>query len=102
MHGTIVVKDKVLREHPWVARSLYEAYSKAKEEWLVGLRDGSADAASDRKYRELTSVVGDDPLPFGIERNRATIEALESYAYKQDLIPRRMPIEETFVDPHKM
>jgi len=102
MHGTIVVKDKVLREHPWVARSLHEAYSKAKDEWLVALRDGSADAASDRKYRELTSVVGDDPLPFGIERNRATIEALESYAYKQDLIPRRMPIEETFVDPHKM
>ena len=47
-------------------------------------------------------VVGDDPLPFGIERNRATIEALESYAFKQKLIPRRMPIEELFVDPEKM
>ena len=47
-------------------------------------------------------VVGEDPLPFGIESNRATIEALESYAYKQKLIPRRMPIEELFVDPEKI
>ena len=90
MHGTIVVKDSVLREHPWVARSLHDAYSAAKNEWLAALRAGSADAASDKKYRELMPVVGDDPLPFGIERNRATIEALESYAFKQRLIPRRM------------
>ena len=102
MHGTIVVKDSVLREHPWVARSLHDAYSAAKKEWLAALRADSADAASDKKYRELMPIVGDDPLPFGIENNRATIEALESYAYKQKLIPRRMPIEELFVDPNKM
>lgn len=102
MHGTIVVKDSVLREHPWVARSLHEAYSAAKKEWLAALRAGSADSASDKKYRELTAVVGDDPLPFGIASNRATIEALESYAYKQKLIPRRMPVEELFVDPARV
>ena len=38
MHGTIVVKDSVLREHPWVARSLHDAYSAAKQEWLAALR----------------------------------------------------------------
>jgi len=102
MHGTIVVKDSVLREHPWVARSLHDAYSAAKKEWLAALRTGSADSASDKKYRELMPIVGDDPLPFGIESNRATIEALESYAYKQKLIPRRMPIEELFVDSENM
>ena len=98
MHGTIVVKDSVLREHPWVARSLHDAYSAAKQEWLAALRAGSANSASDKKYRELIPVVGDDPLPFGIESNRATIEALESYAFKQGLIPRRMTIGELFVD----
>jgi len=101
MHGTIVVKESVLRDHPWVARSLCEAYGAAKEEWVAALRAGSADTASDRKYRGLTAIVGEDPLPFGIERNRATIEALESYAFKQRLIPRRMTVEELFVDPEK-
>ena len=98
MHGTIVVKDSVLREHPWVARSLHDAYSKAKAEWLAELKAGSANAATDKKYRELMPVVGDDPLPFGIARNRATIEALESYAFKQRLIPRRMSTGELFVE----
>ena len=102
MHGTIVVKDSVLREHPWVARSLHDAYSAAKQEWLATLRINSSDSASDKKYRELMPVVGEDPLPFGIGSNRATIAALESYAYKQKLIPRRMPIEELFVDPDKL
>ncbi len=102
MHGTIVVKDSVLREHPWVARSLHDAYSAAKQEWLATLRINSSDSASDKKYRELMPVVGEDPLPFGIGSNRATIAALESYAYKQKLIPRRMPIEELFVDPNKV
>ncbi|MPZ38442.1 MAG: PhnD/SsuA/transferrin family substrate-binding protein [Rhizobiales bacterium] len=102
MHGTIVVKDSVLREHPWVARSLHEAYSTAKAEWLSALQAGSANAATDQKYRELMPIVGDDPLPFGIERNRATIQALESYAFKQELIPRRMSLDELFVDPELM
>ena len=102
MHGTIVVKDSVLCEHPWVARSLHDAYSAAKQEWLATLRINSSDSASDKKYRELMPVVGEDPLPFGIGSNRATIAALESYAYKQKLVPRRMPIEELFVDPDKL
>jgi 4,5-dihydroxyphthalate decarboxylase len=102
MHGTIVVKESVLREHPWVARSLHDAYNAAKQEWLTALRQGSLNSASAKKYRELMSVVGDDPLPFGIESNRATIAALENFTFKQGLIPRRMPIEELFVDPGMM
>jgi 4,5-dihydroxyphthalate decarboxylase len=30
-HGTIVVKDSVLKEHPWVAKSLFKAFIAAKE-----------------------------------------------------------------------
>ena len=99
MHGTIVVKESVLAAHPWVARSLLDAFSAAKAEWLVGLRSGMAQAATDKKYRGLIPVVGDDPLPFGITRNLPTIKALESYAFKQGLIPRRLPVEQMFVDP---
>ena len=34
-------------------------------------------------------------------REHATIKALESYAFKQQLIPRRMTIDELFVDPER-
>lgn len=99
MHGTLVVKESVLKEHPWVARSLYDAYSAAKAEWLKELHSGKANAATDTKLRGLTKIVGPDPLPYGIDLNRASIEALESFAFKQKLSLRRMSIPDLFVDP---
>jgi 4,5-dihydroxyphthalate decarboxylase len=99
MHGTIVVKDAVLAKHPWVARSLFDAFSKAKAKWLDTLRSGAAQTPSDKKYRALTKIVGDDPLPYGLKENLATVKALEDTAFKQALTPKRMAISEIFVDP---
>jgi 4,5-dihydroxyphthalate decarboxylase len=99
MHGTIVVKDAVLAEHPWVARSIYDAFAQAKKEWLERLDAGEANSAGDKKYRELQKIVGHDPLPYGLEENLKTIETLEATAFKQGLTPRRMSIGELFVDP---
>jgi 4,5-dihydroxyphthalate decarboxylase len=97
MHGTIVVKDSVLAEHPWVAKSIYDAFDTAKKRWLAKL--GSSTDKGDKKYQALQKIVGADPLPYGIEENRKTIEALEQTAFKQGLTPRRMSMNELFVDP---
>ena len=101
MHGTIVVKDSVLAEHPWVAQSLYKAFDQAKQEWLARLDAGEATTASDKRYAGLRPLVGHDPLPYGIEANIKTIEALERTAHAQGLTPRRMSIDDLFVDPQK-
>jgi 4,5-dihydroxyphthalate decarboxylase len=102
MHGTIVVKDSVLAEHPWVAQSLTEAFTCAKEEWLARLNSGEETGKGADKYRKLQKIVGTDPLPYGIEANRPTIEALEKTAFDQGLTPRRMSIDELFVDVEKV
>ena len=101
MHGTIVVKDSVLAEYPWVAQSLFHAFSQAKNEWLQRLEAGEVKGASDQKYAKLRKIVGDDPLPYGMAANLKTIEALADTAFKQQLTPRRMPVNELFVDPEK-
>ena len=101
MHGTIVVRDSVLAAHPWVARSLYDAFEAAKQTWLKRLKSGEANTALDQRYRALAGIVGDDPLPFGMAANMPTIRALEDTAFKQGLSPRRMTVEELFVDPLK-
>ena len=101
MHGTIVVKDSVLKEHPWVATSLFAAFSRAKDEWLAKLDAGTPNNASDKKFVALRKIVGRDPLPYGMEPNLATISALEDTAFKQGLTPRRMRLDELFVDPEK-
>jgi 4,5-dihydroxyphthalate decarboxylase len=102
MHGTIVVKDSVLAEHPWVAKSLFDAFSRAKNEWLARLAANGASTAQEKKYLALTKVVGRDPLPYGIEANIKTIEALEDTAFKQKLTPRRMSLADLFVDPERL
>jgi 4,5-dihydroxyphthalate decarboxylase len=101
MHGTIVVKDEVLKTHPWVVKSLFDAFLKAKEQWLAKLHSGEANTGADKKYRALTKIVGPDPLPYGMAANLPTIKALEDTAFKQKLTPRHMSIDELFVDPEK-
>ena len=101
MHGTIVVKDSVLAEHPWVAQSLFDAFTRAKNQWLERLDSGPADNAHDKKYQALRKVVGHDPMPYGMAPNIRTIEALEATAFKQGLTPKRMSIDELFVDPER-
>ena len=99
MHGTIVVKAAVLRQHPWVAGSITAAFQAAKAEWLTKLQSGAAATAADRKYLALSRIVGSDPLPYGLKINLPTIRALADTAFRQELTPRQMTAEELFVEP---
>ncbi len=100
IHGVVVVKDTVLAENPWVAKSLFAAFCEAKAIWLKSFHEGSSDTKIDRKYKKLIKIVGDDPLPYGMTENLPSIEALQRAAINQKLSPREMTIEELFVDPN--
>jgi 4,5-dihydroxyphthalate decarboxylase len=100
VHGLIVVKDKVLSETPWVAKSLFNAFVKSKKDYLEQLSRGEIQNDVDRHYQALTKVVG-DPLPYGIASNLPAIEALIKYSFQQGLLPREFSVDELFVDPEK-
>lgn len=102
MHGTIVVRESVIKENPAIAKAIYEAFEQAKQDWLVKLNAGEANSASDKRYRKLQELVGPDPLPYGMAANIKTIQALEKTAFDQGLTPRRMSMEDLFVDPAKL
>src|SRR3974390_2728911 len=38
IHGTIVIKEEVLKKHPYVARSLFDAFTAAKQPYLERLK----------------------------------------------------------------
>ena len=40
--------------------------------------------------------MGDDPFPYGVGRNRTTVETLSGYTFRQGLAPRRLTAEEMF------
>jgi len=100
IHGLIVIKTEVLSKHPWVAKALYDAFVEAKKPYIDHLKGSEGNSADDQKYRGLMPIVG-DPLPYGLKDNMPSIEAMLTYGLQQELIPKRMPLDQVFVDPDK-
>jgi 4,5-dihydroxyphthalate decarboxylase len=97
IHGLIVVKDEHIKRHPWLARSLMNAFVAAKKPYLEELKQGQGDSPEDKRYRNFLSLMN-DPLPYGIAANRPSIEALVTYSLQQKLIPSRPQLDQVFVD----
>lgn len=97
IHGIIVIKNTVLAEHPWVAPELLRAFQASKALHLQRLAAAGPATADDRLILDNQELIGGgDPLPFGLEANRPTIEALIQYAYSQKIIPAQVRPEEVF------
>jgi 4,5-dihydroxyphthalate decarboxylase len=96
IHGLIVVKDQHIARYPWLPRSLMDAFVAAKRPYLQELGRGQGDRTEDKRYRKFLSLM-DDPLPYGMTANRASIEALVTYSLQQELIPSRPQLDHVFV-----
>ncbi|MGH7058379.1 MAG: hypothetical protein ACREFZ_11010, partial [Acetobacteraceae bacterium] len=94
-----VVKGAVLDRYPHAARELFDAFGAAKRRYLDRLRAGliTAPSAADQMYARVLEITGGgDPLPYGIEPNRAMLETLIGYAREQRILPRSYAMEEVF------
>jgi len=101
IHGLIAVKHEHIKRHPWLPRSLMDAFVAAKQPYLDALKAGpgagSGDRPEDRRYRGFLSLMS-DPLPYGMVANRPSIEALVTYSLQQKLIPSRPQRDQVFVE----
>lgn len=97
IHGLIVVKEEHIRRHPWLPRSLMDAFTAAKKPYLENLKLGQGDSPEDKRYRSFFSLMS-DPLPYGMAANRPSIEAMITYVLQQKLVPTRPQIDQVFVD----
>jgi 4,5-dihydroxyphthalate decarboxylase len=73
----ITIQNSVLDPQPWVAPALFEAFKEAKEQYLrtnPGARIGGA------------GLLEGDPLPYGVEPNRTSIETLVRYSIEAGMI----------------
>lgn len=96
-HGLIVVKDKVLAENPWLPQAMFDAFSKAKNDYVAELKAGKIVTADDKKYAGFMPLLG-DPLPYGMKENLPTIQAMIDYTFQQGMIPRKPAPEEVFIN----
>lgn len=83
----VVVKDAVLREHPWLAQALYEALKAAKAEALR--RDPHAHIGG-------AGIIAGDPLPYGLEANRKALQMLLDMCLDQHVLHKPTTLEDLF------
>jgi len=100
MH-TVVLKEELVRQYPWLPRSLYDAFTEAKRLAYERLHFTAALLTSlpwqVAEAEETRALMGDDPFPYGLTRTRKVVETLAGYSFRQGLAPRRLTIEEMFV-----
>jgi 4,5-dihydroxyphthalate decarboxylase len=92
----VVVRDELLAAHPDLAARLFAAFAEAKNRYVQSLRDGVVENATDRMYADVMGATGADPLPYGIEPNRTTLEKLLDHAVSQRILDRRPALESLF------
>jgi 4,5-dihydroxyphthalate decarboxylase len=97
----VVIRRELHERHRWLATSLYKAFVESKRRALARLRYAGSLAAMlpwlQSDIEEIDDVFGGDAWPYGVEPNRATLEALVQYMTEQHFIPRIIPIEDLFV-----
>lgn len=85
----VVVKDELLAAHPHLGAALFDAYDRAKNLYV---ESGDLEPV----HARVAEVLGGDPIPYGLEPNRAVVEELIEYALAQRILTRRPAIEDLF------
>jgi 4,5-dihydroxyphthalate decarboxylase len=103
MHVVVIRKD-VYERNRWIAQSLFKAFNAAKD-WAVDLMYFSGAQRYMLPWlfddlRELHEVFGDDPWPYGIDKNRAALETFVKYMQQQGFIADQMPVDSLFAPIH--
>ena len=95
-HG-MVIKRSIAEKHPWVLRSIFDAFVRANE---LAERE-RRDAVEDHLAIGLVAPEGREALAspiirYGINPNRKVLETAAQYSFEQGLTPRLMRLEELF------
>jgi len=98
MH-VLAIRREVYEANPWLALNLVQAFETAKHQAYERLHEVSGIYALpwlNNELQDTRAVFGDDPFPYGIEPNRASLNAATLYSYEQGLSQRQLTIEEMF------
>ena len=97
----VAIKREIYERYPFVATSLYNAFERAKRIALKKMLNLRALRYMTpwlmRDIDEIHDVFGGDPWPYGVEKNRPTLEALVTYLHDQHLIGDKPKVDDLFV-----
>jgi 4,5-dihydroxyphthalate decarboxylase len=99
MH-VVVIRTEVYDRDRWIARSLFDAFEKARRLALEGMGETAALRymlpwlAADLEHAQRT--LGTDFWTYGLEGNELALDTLIRYAHEQGLIPEPCPARRLF------
>ena len=101
MH-VVAIRREIIELHPWVATNLLQGFEAAKRRSLERMADVTASPVPlpwVAEYAEASRrILGDDFWPYGVEANRATLDAFLDFAAEQGVSRRRLDVRELFVE----
>jgi 4,5-dihydroxyphthalate decarboxylase len=94
----VIVQNRILREHPWVALELYEAFRRSKEIAYERARRAEVTClyfpGKDRE--EQRAILGDDPYPLGLNAMGRNIERAIRGSLEQGLLTKPLRLEDIY------
>ena len=94
----VIVQNRILREHPWVALELYDAFRRSKEIAYERARRCEATRVyfPGGDFAEQSAVVGDDPYPLGLAAMGRTVERAIQGSVEQGLLARPLALDDIY------
>ena len=94
----MIVQNRILREHPWVAFELFEAFRRSKEiAYERARRYASAYLYFPGRDRgEQAAVFGADPYPLGLRAMGKNVERAIRGSLEQGLLTKRLRLEDIY------
>lgn len=94
----IAARNEAVQERPELIEELCDAFDQAKDcAYRVLQNERMTSLPLMRGYLEETrEIFGDDPWPYGLERNHAELDQFLAYARDQGLTRRRLAPEDMF------
>jgi len=69
---------------------------EAKAAYIQHLKSQGASQRDEEADVRFMEIVGDDPLPTGVEANRKALEMINQFTLDQKIISKKLSVEELF------
>lgn len=99
MH-VIVIRREVYEANRWIAMNLMQAFQEAQRLCYLGLAETAALKGMlpwfNAHVEQTVTMMGQDFWPYGLKKNRHTLETFLRYHHEQGLSPRLLDVGEMF------
>ncbi len=98
INHTVVIKNALIAAHPGLPTDVFDAFARSKRMYIERLKAGRIEKPTEvDKIHARVMEITDDPLPYGIAKNRRVLETLIGHALSQGIITKPVTVEELFV-----